>query len=64
MGNIADKPSLAELTEREFDLRVRMDQLSQLNSVESEAERVRVCSLYAQAKADLDAARKALQDKK
>ena len=51
---------MVELMEREFDLRLRMEQLSLESSDENTEEQARVGRLYAQAKADLDDARKAL----
>jgi len=60
MAKSSSKPSMVELMEREFDLRLRMEQLSLESSDENAEEQARVGRLYAQAKADLDDARKAL----
>jgi hypothetical protein len=63
MVKVADNTRLVakllELTEREFDLRLRMEQLSLLNSTENAEEMARIGSLYAKVKAELDEAQKA-----
>ena len=54
------QPNLAELTEKEFDLRMKLEDLECKRSPENAEERARTAARYAQAKADLVAARKAL----
>ena len=65
MAKVADNTrsvaKLLELTEREFDLRLRMEQLSLLNSTENAEEMARIGCLYAKVKAELDEAKKVEQ---
>ena len=63
MAKVADNTKLVakllELTEREFDLRLRMEQLSLLNSTENAEEMARIGCQNAKVKAELDEAQKA-----
>lgn len=59
VSKTSKKPDLAELTEREFDLRMRLEDLETKRSSESAEEQAHTAALYAQVKAALDAARKA-----